>query len=141
MTQKAIFEHTATEVQLKAIRIADCGTAAQAKEEYDISSGYLCALYDAGIFNRDMSQVGADLLRAAYHEAIKKAASSARNTESGTRKNSNFSIATVPLDVKWSGKDIYQLIRSMRAARISDEGVVCVLLNVFHPQGGNIHAG
>ena len=137
MTQKAIFEHTATEVQLKAIRIADCGTAAQAKEEYDISSGYLCALYDAGIFNRDMSQVGADLLRAAYHEAIKKAASSAGNTESGKENTSIFSIAMMPGDVKSGRTEFYRLISSMQASRVIDALIVCTLLNLLRPQKGD----
>lgn len=42
-----------------------------------------------------------------------------------------FNIAITPPDVKWSGNNIYRLIQSMAAARISGESIVCILQNLF----------
>lgn len=37
-------------------------------------------------------------------------------------------------------KQICRLVQSMKASRINDEGIVCMLQNLFRPQEGDAHA-
>jgi hypothetical protein len=87
--------------------IASRRTPEEARQEYDIGSGYLCALYDTGIFDRAAFTAEADLLKAAYLAAVrmaeKKAALSADNTESGKTQPSHSSIAIIFSNVKRGG--------------------------------------
>jgi len=106
----------------------------------DITEGFIDALRLLGIYSVKQAKTAYKELRVAYDEAIKKAALSARNTESGSRESLKrdekyhvYSIAIAPPDVKWSGNDIYRLIRSMRGARLSGESIVCILQNLFRP--------
>jgi hypothetical protein len=108
VTKKTIFDNVAREVQVKAQWIASRRTPEEAKREYDIGTGYLCALYDASVFDRETYQVAADLLKAAYHAALqvaeKKAALGADNTENGKPNPFNLSIAIIVSNVKKEGE-------------------------------------
>lgn len=108
MTKKPIFDNAAREVEMKAQWIASRRTPEEAKREYDIGTGYLCALYDASVFDWETYQVAADLLKAAYHAALqvaeKKAALGATNTENGKPNYSNSSIAIIVSNVKRGGE-------------------------------------
>ena len=106
----------------------------------DITEGFIDALRLLGIYSVKQTNAAYKELRVAHDEAIKKAAFSACNTESGSRESLKrdekyhvYSIAIAPPDVKWSGSDIYRLIRSMRGARLSGESIVCILQNLFRP--------
>lgn len=140
MTKETAIRNASQEIQLKAQEISGSPTLEEAKEEFDRGCGYLCALYDTDIFDRDTFETGADVLRAAYREAEKRAALGAGNTEGGKHHNSIFSIAMIPDDVKCCGLDLYRLICSMQASRVSDDSIVNTLLNVFRPRRGDAHA-
>ena len=109
MTKETAFCNASQEIQLKAQWIASRRTPEEARQEYDIGSGYLCALYDTGIFDRAAFTAEADLLKAAYRAAVrmaeKKAALSARNTESGKTQPSHSSIAIIFSNVKRGGAE------------------------------------
>jgi len=107
MTKETILENAALEVQIKAQWITSRRTQKEAKAEYDRSTGYVCALYDSKVFDRDLYQASMDLLKAAYCAALqtaeKKAALGATNTESGKTDFSNLSIAIIFSNVKRGG--------------------------------------
>ncbi len=137
---------------MKAQTVAGSKTAKEARREYDIGSGYLCALYDAGIFDRATFTAGADLLKAAYREAEKKTALDGSNIGSGSKgghpakddsSTHNQSVDEKSENVKVTGATdrelaymLYKLIRSMQYARISDTQIVSTLLNTLRPQEG-----
>ncbi len=100
MKKETVFRNASQEVRLKARLIAGCRTSEEARREYDIGSGYLCALYDADIFDRATFTAGAGLLKAAYREAEKKTAPGAGNTRSSKENNSIQSIAVIISGVK-----------------------------------------
>jgi hypothetical protein len=109
--------------------------------DVDVAEGFIDALRLLGIYSAKQAKAAYAELRSAHDEAIKDAAFSADNTESGSKESLKrdekyhvFSIAITPPDVKWSGNDICRLIQSMRAARISGESIVCILQNLFRPQ-------
>lgn len=110
MTKQTVFENAAAEVQLKAQRIANCRTPEEAKEEYNIASGYVCALYDTKAFDRNMYSAACSVLRAAYRESLKnvqkETAPGAGNTESGKHNHINYSIAILHANVKRGGEMI-----------------------------------
>lgn len=103
MAKETALRNASQEIQLKAQEISGSPALEEAKEEFDRGCGYLCALYDTGIFDRDTFETGADVLRAAYHEAEKKAAPSAGNTESGKSTSSIVSISILRSNVKREG--------------------------------------
>ena len=107
MTKETILRNAALEVQIKSQRITSRRTQKEAKAEYDWATGYVCALYDAEVFDGDLYQVSMDLLKAAYRAALqmadKKATLGATNTESGKTDFSNLSIAIIFSNVKRGG--------------------------------------
>jgi hypothetical protein len=104
MTKKTIFDNVAREVEIKAQWIASRRTPEEAKREYDIGTGYICALYDASIFDLATYRTAADLLKTALQEAEKKAALGADNTENGKANFTNSSIAIIISNVKRGGE-------------------------------------
>lgn len=108
MTKETILRNAALEVEIKSQQITNRRTPEEARAEYDRATGYVCALYDAKVFGRDMYQTSMDLLRAAYHAALqtaeKKVAPSAENTEGGKAKRVNHSIAIIFSNVKRGGE-------------------------------------
>ena len=115
--------------------------------DVDAAAGFIDALRLLDIYSANQAKEAYEELRAVHDKAIKKATSGVTSTESGSKESLKrdgkyhiYSIAIAPPDVKWSGKDIYRLIQSMKAARISDESVVYTLKNVFMPQEGDVHA-
>lgn len=111
----------------------------------DITEGFIDALRLLGIYSVKQAETAYKELRTAHDEAIKKAALSARNTESGSRESLKrdekyhvYSIAIASPDVKWSGNDIYRLIQSMKAANVTYPDVVNTLLNLFQPQESKV---
>lgn len=108
MTKETILKNAALEVEIKSQQITSCKIPEEAREEYDRATGYVCALYDAKVFDRSMYQASMDLLREAYHAALqtaeKKVAFSAENTEGGKAKRVNPSIAIIFSNVKRGGE-------------------------------------
>lgn len=119
MTKETILRNAALEVQIKSQRITSRRIPEETKAEYDRAAGYVCALYDAKVFDRDMYQAAMDLLKAAYHAAQqmadKKTAPGAANTESGSKGGHpqkddsfthNFSIDSIFIIVKRGGERV-----------------------------------
>ncbi|HCW80700.1 MAG TPA: hypothetical protein DG942_06295 [Ruminococcaceae bacterium] len=103
----------------------------------DMVEGFIDALRLLEIYSAGQAKEAYKELHTAHDEAIKKAALSAANTESGKENTSIFSIAMMPGDVKSGRTEFYRLISSMQASRVSDALIVCTLLNLLRPQKGD----
>lgn len=90
MTKSSVFQNAATEVQLKAQWITCQRTPEEAMAEFNRTSGYICALYDTGVFDHETFRIASDLLKAAKNAALqvieKRTDLGAANTESGSTK-------------------------------------------------------